>query len=133
MPIQDMVNKLCLDMMLSSEYHAYPQRWAAGWEQVYDSSGNAVPGDQVEVKVGQSRLVRANSPDTKFGTFEVGEVDNYIKPIEMYVAHLAAVTQTPAYYLKGKMANLSAEALHAADAGLIDRCRHKILSFSDGW
>jgi hypothetical protein len=132
-PIQDMVNKLCLDMMLSSEYHAYPQRWAAGWEAVYDADGNQVPGDQVELKVGQSRLIRANSPETTFGTFQTGDVENYIKPIEMYVDHLAAVTQTPAYYLKGKMANLSAEALHAADAGLIDRCRHKILSFSDGW
>jgi len=133
MPIQDAVNKLCLDMQVSSEYHAYPQRWASGWEAVNDAEGNPIPGEQVEMRVGQSRLIRANSPDTKFGAFEVGDVQNYIQPIELYIDHLAAVTQTPAYYLKGKMANLSADALRAADAGLVDRCRHKILSLGDGW
>jgi hypothetical protein len=121
MPIQDTVNKLCLDMQVSSEYHAYPQRWASGWEAATDAEGNTIPGEQVELRVGQSRLVRASSPDTKFGVFEPGAVENYIKPIEMYINHLAAVTQTPAYYLKGQMANLSADALHAADAGLVDR------------
>ena len=90
----------------------------------------SIPGEQVEMRVGQSRLIRAQSVDTKFGSFEPGEVENYIKPIEMYIDHLAAITQTPAYYLKGKMANLSADALRAADAGLVDRCSHKILSFS---
>jgi hypothetical protein len=133
MPIQDAVNKFCLDMQVSSEYHAYPQRYASGWESARDSEGNEIPGDQVEIKLSQSRIVRAESPDTKFGSFEQGNVENYIHPIELYVDHLAAVTQTPAYYLKGKMANLSADALRAADAGLADRVRHKILSFSDGW
>jgi hypothetical protein len=133
MPIQDAVNKFCLDMQVSSEYHAYPQRWAAGWEMARDAQGNVIPGEQVEIKLSQTRMVRGESPETKFGNFSVGDVSNYIQPIEMYVDHLAAVTQTPAYYLKGKMANLSADALRAADAGLVDRCRHKILSFSDGW
>jgi len=133
MPIQDAVNKLCLDMQVSSEYHAYPQRWASGWESPMGPDGTPIPGEEVEMRVGQSRLIRASHPDTKFGVFETGQVDNYIKPVEMYVDHLAAVTQTPAYYLKGKMANLSADALRAADAGLVDRCRHKILSFGDGW
>ena len=133
MPIQDAVNKFCLDMQVSSEYHAYPQRWASGWESVNDSSGNPIAGEEVEMRVGQSRLIRANSIDTKFGAFEVGDVQNYTTPIELYIDHLAAVTQTPAYYLKGKMANLSADALRAADAGLVDRCHHKILGFSDGW
>jgi hypothetical protein len=133
MPIQDAVNKFCLDMQVSSEYHAFPQRWASGWETAYDADGNPIPGDQVEIKLSQSRIVRAESIETKFGSFTQGDVQNYIHPIELYVDHLAAVTQTPAYYLKGKMANLSADALRAADAGLADRVRHKILAFSDGW
>jgi hypothetical protein len=133
MPIQDAINKLCLDMQVSSEYHAYPQRWASGWETANDPEGNPIPGEQVEMRVGQSRLVRASSPDTKFGTFQPGEVDNYIKPIELYIDHLAAVTQTPAYYLKGKMANLSAEALKAADQGFVDRIEGKLPALGDGW
>jgi hypothetical protein len=132
-PIQDAVNKFCLDMQVSSEFHAFPQRWASGWEVARNPDGTPIAGDKLDVKMGQTRLVRAASPDTKFGSFEVGEAANYIHPVEMYIDHLAAITQTPAYYLKGKMANLSADALRAADAGLVDRCQHKILSFSDGW
>jgi hypothetical protein len=133
-PIQDAINKLCLDMMVSSEYHAFPQRWVSGWERGLGPEGQELSGREVEVMVGQARLLRAESPETKFGQFAPGDVDNYLKPIEMYIDHLAAMTQTPAYYLKGKMANLSADALHAADAGLVDRIRAKIDGgFSDGW
>lgn len=133
-PIQDAINKLCLDMQVSSEYHAFPQRWVSGWEKALGPDGLELTGRQVEIATGQSRLLRAESPETKFGQFQSGNVDNYIKPIELYVDHLAAMTQTPAYYLKGKMANLSADALHAADAGLVDRVRAKIDGgFSDAW
>lgn len=133
-PIQDAINKLCLDMQVSSEYHAFPQRYATGWETATDANGKPLTAREVEVATGQSRMIRAQSPETKFGQFAPGDVNNYIVPIEMYVDHLAAMTQTPAYYLKGKMANMSADALHAADAGLVDRCMAKIEGgFSDGW
>lgn len=132
-PIQDAVNKFCLDMQVSSEFHAFPQRYATGWERGTDDQGRELTNREVELAAGQSRLWRAESSDTKFGTLTPGDVNNYILPIELYIDHLAAVTQTPVYYLKGKMANLSADALHAADAGLVDRCNGKILSLSDGW
>ena len=134
-PIQDAVNKFCLDMQVSSEFHAFPQRHAAGWERAVDeATGKPLTNDQVSTKMGQTRILRSESPDTRFGTFEVGDVQNYIQPIEMYIDHMAAITETPAYYLKGKMANLSAEALQAADGGLVDRCRAKIDgAFSDNW
>lgn len=130
MPIQDAVNKLCLDMLVSSEFHAYPQRWASGWEGAVDKDGNAITN--LDMVLGQSRLVRAQAPDAKFGQWNPGNVDNYIRPVEMYLDHLAAVTQTPAYYLKGEMANLSAEAIMAADTGLVRRVDRKHLSFEDG-
>jgi hypothetical protein len=133
-PIQDAVNKYCLDMQVSSEFHAFPQRYATGWEKAEDPiTGQGLTGRQVEIAAGQSRLWRAESPETTFGQLEPGDVQNYIGPIELYIDHLAAVTQTPAYYLKGKMANLSADALRAADAGLVDRCRAKLLGLGDGW
>ena len=80
-----------------------------------------------------TRLVRAESRETTFGSFAPGNVDNYIKPIELYIDHLAAQTQTPVYYLKGRLANLSADAMHAADQGLVDRVNGKILAYSDPW
>lgn len=132
-PIQDAVNKFCLDMQVSSEFHAFPQRWAVGWERSVDDKGREISGREVEVYLSQSRMIRAENHETKFGEFTQGNVENYLRPIEMYIDHLAAQTQTPLYYLKGKMTTMSADAMHAQDQGLVDRCQAKILGFSDGW
>jgi hypothetical protein len=132
-PIQDAVNKLCLDMQVSSEFHAYPQRWATGWERAVDDTGRELSSREVEMYLSATRMIRAESHETAFGTFTQGDVNNYILPIELYIDHLAATSQTPAYYLKGKMANLSADALHAADQGLVDRVKGKIVAYSDPW
>ena len=132
-PIQDAVNKYCLDMQVSSEFHAYPQRYATGWERAEDNEGNELTDRQVELMMAATRMVRATDKDTKFGEFASGDVQNYVAPIELYIDHLAATSQTPVYYLKGKMANLSADAMHAADQGLVDRVNSKILTYSDPW
>jgi hypothetical protein len=132
-PIQDAVNKLCLDMQVSSEFHAYPQRWATGWERAVDDTGHELTGREVEVMLSATRMIRAESHETTFGSFTQGDVNNYILPIELYIDHLAATCQVPVYYLKGKLANLSADAMHAADQGLVDRVRGKILAYSDPW
>jgi hypothetical protein len=132
-PIQDAVNKYCLDMQVSSEFHAYPQRWATGWERAVDDKGHELSGREVEVMLAATRMLRAESHETTFGTFAAGDVNNYVLPIELYIDHLAATSQTPVYYLKGKLANLSADAMHAADQGLVDRVKGKILSYSDPW
>ena len=120
-------------MQVTSEFHAYPQRWATGWERAVDDQGNELTGREVEVMMSATRMIRAESKETSFGPFASGDVKNYIVPIELYIDHLAAQTQTPVYYLKGKLANLSADAMHAADQGLVDRCKGKILTYSDPW
>jgi hypothetical protein len=132
-PIQDAVNKYCLDMQVSSEFHAYPQRWATGWERTVDETGRELTNREIEIAMGATRIVRSDSKETAFGQWASGDVNNYIAPLDLYIDHLAAITQTPVYYLKGKLANLSADAMHAADQGLVDRVNGKILSFSDGW
>jgi hypothetical protein len=120
-------------MQVSSEFHAYPQRYATGWERAVDDSGRELSSREVEMYLSATRMIRAESTDTQFGQFAQGDVNNYIAPIELYIDHLAATSQTPVYYLKGKMANLSADAMHAADQGLVDRVKGKILAYSDPW
>lgn len=133
-PIQDAINKYCLDMQVSSEFHAFPQRWATGWERGVDDKGREISNREVELYLSASRMIRAEGEDTKFGSFEQGDVENYLKPIMMYLDHLAGQTQTPAYYLKGGTSrSMSADSMHAEDQGLVDRTGMKILSFSDGW
>lgn len=133
-PIQDAINKYCLDMQVSSEFHAYPQRYATGWTNPTDSAGNELSDREVEVKMGSTRLVTSDSEETNFGSFAPGDVQNYIAPIEQFLDMLAGTTKTPSYAFRGQLSNLSADAQHAADTGLVNRCKRKIKGgFSDAW
>lgn len=118
-------------MQVSSEYHAYPQRTATGWEVPRNSNGEV--DRAAALRVSQSTILVSEDPETRFGQLTPGDVQNYIQPIEMYIDHLAALTRTPAYYLKGKMANLSADALRAAETGLVERVKRKVLDLGEGW
>jgi hypothetical protein len=51
----------------------------------------------------------------------------------MFIQHLAAQTRTPPHYLLGQVVNASGDALQVAEAGLVSKCRGKILFFSDAW
>jgi hypothetical protein len=48
------------------------------------------------------------------------------------VEHLAAITQTPPTYLLGRMVNLSAEAITAAEAGLVSKVKRRALHIGEG-
>lgn len=51
----------------------------------------------------------------------------------MFKADLAAQTRTPPHYLLGQVVNASGDALKVAEAGLVSKCRRKILFYSDPW
>jgi hypothetical protein len=61
------------------------------------------------------------------------DLNNYVKPIEMLIQHLAAQTRTPPHYLLSSIVNASGDALKSAEAGLVSKVEKKILDFSDAW
>lgn len=65
-----------------------------------------------------SDFLAADDPDTKFGSLPASPLDGFIAAHDADVRALAAVSQTPAHELVGQLANLSAEALAAAEASL---------------
>jgi len=128
-PIQDRINKLCLDLDVDSEFHAAPQRWATGWEPPTDEHGNPLPAAKIEAAT--SRFLAFKSEETKVGQLPSNDPSSFVDPIGMYITHLAAVTKLPPHYLLGRMANIAGEALKAAETGLVAKCAGKIIDFSD--
>lgn len=129
LPLQDAINKLLADLMVASEWVAFPQRWATGLEIPTDPA----TGQQIDGFVAAlNRLWTVESENTKFGEFSAANLQNYTDPIELIVRHIAAHTRTPPHYLMGNMANASAEALKAAEAGLVSRVRAKQQTFGEG-
>jgi hypothetical protein len=131
-PLQNAVNKLCADMIVASEFAAYPQRWATG----VDIPTNPDTGEKMTAQflAGTDHVWTVKTPDSKFGNFAVSDLGIYVKAIEMLIQHVAAQTRTPPHYLLGQSGSFpSGESLKATETGLVAKVRRKMLSFGEGW
>lgn len=129
-PIQDAVNKLIADMLVTSEFTAAPQRWAVGLEIPKDpETGQPVAVFQHMV----DRLWTSKSKDTKFGEFTQADLKAFVEGIQMLVQHIASRTRTPPhyFYLKGEFP--SGESIKSAETGLVAKARRKMVHFGEGW
>ncbi|MBA2337297.1 MAG: phage portal protein [Acidimicrobiia bacterium] len=110
------------------------QRFGA-WKVRY-GTGMAEPETDVEreaqlilLKVGS--VLMNESPDAKFGTLDETPLGGYIDARDADIRDLAAVSQTPPHHLLGQVANLSAEALSAAEAGLSRKVQERKHTFGE--
>ena len=111
-PLQDALNKLFADMMVSAEFGAAPQRYAimtAGtdtselkngpnkvWQIFFDAEGNVKP---------------------EVGQFAATELKNFLDAIDHIATKIAVITRTPKHYLL-QQGEMSGEALIAEEAPL---------------
>lgn len=101
-------------------------------------SGMAKPETDAEkraaaINLKTTDILVSDDPSTKFGTLDPTDIKPYIESHDADVKDLAAVSQTPPHHLLGQMANLSAEALAAAEASLMRKVEEYKLSFGDSW
>jgi hypothetical protein len=131
-PLQDAVNKLCGDMIVASEFAAFPQRWATGIE----IPTNPETGERMAANFlgGADRVWAVESDQAHFGNFLVSDLTTYVRAIEMLIQHVAAQTRTPPHYLLGSSGSFpSGESLKATETGLVAKVHRKQLSFGEGW
>jgi len=131
-PVQNAINKLCTDMLVASEYGAFPQRVVTGIEVPRDPETGQLWPD-VQLQAAMSRHWFFENPDARTHEFSSADLGNYVKAIDVLIQHLAAQTRTPPHYLLGQVVNVSGDALAAAEAGLVAKCKAKQLFFSDAW
>jgi hypothetical protein len=132
-PLQDAVNKLLADMLVNSEYVAFPQRFATGLEIPTDPETNR-PLDREKFLSSVSRLWVAENPDVKFGQLSESDGVGYVKQIEVLIQHVAAQTRTPPHYLLGQSGNFpSGESLKATETGLVAKVKRKQTTYGETW
>lgn len=145
-PIIDRINTTIFCGLLAQAYASFPVRALIGVEPDYeprvDSEGDPVLDENNEQIVDPvspinnlavDRLITVEDPDAKFISLPESNLKNYIEAAESHVRHLAAITQTPAHYLLGEMVNLSADAIRAAEAGLISKISGHKIGLGESW
>ena len=161
-PLQDRINQSVFDLLIVQSGGAFKVRTISGmvppirqkpiWQTdengnvVYDEDGQPVLDHMVEVinpvtgqpeaqpiQANAKRLMFAADPETKFGQLDETPLDGYISSIDMSIRHLSSVTQMPPDYLLGQIANLSAEALSAAERALSRKVAEFQAQFGESW
>lgn len=139
--IQDRLNETTLDLLVAQQYGAFIQKWVTGLsvpederEEIADGVPNPNYGKPIEpFQSAVDRIFIAQDPDTKFGNFEQTDLAGYLASLEAGIRHLSALAQIPPHYLLGAVANLSAEALAAAEAGLSRKVAERKSLFGVSW
>lgn len=131
-PIMQRIQELKLAELVTAHTGVFRQKWATGLEVPRDPE----TGKPVEpFRSAVTRLWVSEAPETKFGTFEPTDVDQYLKAVDAEIAELAAISRVPSYYLvQAQLANPpSAESLLAAEGGLVAKCIDRMSSFGESW
>jgi SPP1 family phage portal protein len=125
-PLNDAINKLFADMMVSSEFAAIRQRYV-----ISNADLSALESD----KFGLWAIPAGDGKDegTKVGEFGAAELGRFVESIDSLVRTIAVTTGTPRHYFDGTGGQPSGEALIAMEAPLNKRVRRMIESFEAAW
>jgi hypothetical protein len=127
--IQDRIHTTIFNRLVATDYGAFRQIWATGIkiarEVIKSEDGTETFRVARPFDVGANRLLANEAPDGRFGAFPESTLGGYLSSVEQDVQHLAAITQTPPHYLLGQMINIAADAIKAAESGLVAKCRRR--------
>jgi hypothetical protein len=134
MAMQDAVNMLWSLLFTAADSASFIQRIIIGAERpkvpILDENGQKISERYVDLeKFAVDKVLWLEDPNTRIAEWTATNLELYTNVIEVAVGHIAAQTRTPQHYLIGKMANLSAEALKAAETGLVKKVEEKQLYF----
>lgn len=132
--MQDAINLLWMQLFTASDYASLAQRIVIGAEvpkiPILDANGQKIGEKPIDLKrFVQDRILWLENPNAKVDSWQAANLAAYTDVIEVAVGHIAAQTRTPQHYLIGKMANLSGDALIAAETGLVKKAGEKQLWF----
>jgi len=123
-PLQDQIDITSFDLLVAQHFQSFRQRYILGW---------VAEEEQVKAKATASRLWTFEDPEIKIGEFGQVDLKGYLDSRESTVTHLGVISQTPGHELLGKMVNLSADALVAAETGRRRKVLERQSLFGESW
>jgi len=123
-PLQDQIDFTTFDLLVAQHFQSFRQRYVLGWTSESETE---------KAKAAASRLWTFDDPDVKVGEFGQTDLSGYLDSRESTLQHLATISQTPPHHLLGKLVNLSAEALAAAESGQRRKIAEREVLFGEAW
>jgi hypothetical protein len=121
-PIQDAVNKLVSDMLVTSEFSAFRSGGRPAW------TSRSIPRPTSPSSPSGRPSTGCSSPRTRTpsSASSASDLSNFVQAIEMVVQHIASQTRTPPhyFYLRGQFP--SGESIKSAETGLVAKARRKM-------
>lgn len=136
---QNRFTQTIVDLLMAQSYTSFEVRTVSGMapplKMRYDEErGESVPildsnGKPIIDRhaLNASRWMYSEDPDTKFGSLSGGDLSGFLAAAEATLKHMSAISQVPPHFLLGQIANVSAEALQAAQTTLlrmVDEIQH---------
>jgi hypothetical protein len=140
---QNAINKLRFDMLVASEFVAFPQRWVTNIDIPIVNGKEVAPFRPGVDNLWATRLPSAEEaaaygdkfPSPTFGQFPAADLKAYMDGIELELGLMATASATPYYYLFGTPGSVppSGESLKSSEAGLVRKVRSQSVHFGEGW
>jgi hypothetical protein len=137
-PLTQAINKLATDMMVSSEFHAMPRRYATGIQIPTGTDPAERERLQAEATAYWDAATKSKTwlagQGVTFGQFDTADLANFVGAIGMLTGQIAAIAGLPPHYLGVNSDNpASADAIRSAEASLVKRAKRKQRQFGGSW
>lgn len=146
-PLIDRINQTIFDLLVAQTYASIKVRTVSGMAPPVkmrlietedgealvpelDDQGKPIPEP---IRGAGSRFMYAKDPAVKFGQLDETPLSGFVESVDMSIRQLSAISQTPPNYLVGQIANLSADALKAAEIALSRKIAEFRTSFGESW
>lgn len=134
MAMQDSINLVWAYLLNSLDFASLPQRIVMGADvpkmPILDEEGRKVGERPIELdRLTSERILWIPGDGVSVSQWAAANLDVFRGVIETGVEHVAAQTRTPPHYLIGRMVNMAAEALTAAETGLVAKTGERLTYF----
>jgi len=124
--LQDAINKMMSDMMVSAEFGAYVQRFVIS------------QGDPGELRNGPNQIWWIPSGDGQGQSASVGQftptaLNGYLDAMDKLANAIAIITRTPKHYFLTTGANVSGDALLVMESPLVKKVHKRQMTLTADW
>jgi hypothetical protein len=133
--IQDRINQMILDRLVTASGQAFQKIWAKGIKDTKTpgTSPNKKGPTRPPYELGAHNLWITDSADAEFGAIPAVDFKQMLEAVRDDIADIAAITQTPAHYLMNRMVNVSGDTLTQAESGFVSKTKLRMDAMGWGW